>query len=118
MDLWLVRETSRYMFRILAAKQVFTSPRRYGFSLHACDLYPTLPTRPYEVKATIPDLGAFAQEHGVPMSLLKEANPWLVSNTLPVRPGGKTYVIQIPVMEKWTYDPASTIPHNHDWIVE
>lgn len=118
MDLWLVRETSRYMFRILAAKQVFTSPRRYGFSLHACDLYPTLPTRPYEAKATIPDLGAFAQEHGVPMSLLKEANPWLVSNTLPVRPGGKTYVIQIPVMEEWTYDPASTIPHNHDWIVE
>ena len=118
MDMWLVRETSRYMFRILAAKQVFTSPRRYGFILHACDLYPTLPTRPYEVKATIPDLGAFAQKHGVPMSLLKEANPWLISNTLPIRPGGKTYIIQIPVMEKCTYDPSSTIPHNHDWIVE
>jgi len=118
MDMWLVRETSRYMFRILAAKQVFASPRRYGFMLCAADLYPTLPTKPYEVKSTIADLGAFAREHGIPMSLLKEANPWLISNTLPVRPGGKTYVIQLPVMEKWTYDPASTVPHNRAWVVE
>lgn len=118
MDMWLVRETSRYMFRILAAKQVFASPRRYGFMLRAADLYPTLPTKPYEVKSTIADLGAFAREQGVPMSLLKEANPWLISNTLPVRPGGKTYVIQLPVMEKWTYDPASTRPHNPAWVVE
>lgn len=118
MDLWLNKETSRYMFRILAAKQVFSSPRRYGFILRASDLYPTLPTKPYEVKATIPNLGAFAHEQGVPMSLLKEANPWLLSNTLPVRSGGKTYVIQLPIMEKWTYDPSSTRPHNPAWVVE
>lgn len=118
MDLWLVRETSRYMFRILAAKQVFASPRSYGFILRAADLYPNLPTRPYEVKSTITDLGAFAREQGVPMSLLKEVNPWLISNTLPVRPGGKSYIIDIPVMDKWTYDPASTVPHNRAWVVE
>ena len=106
------------MFRILAAKQVFTSPRRYGFILRASDLYPSLPTKPYEVKVTITDLGAFAKQQGIPMSLLKEANPWLISNTLPVRPGGKTYVIQLPVMKKWTYDPASTRPHSPAWVVE
>lgn len=118
MDLWLVRETSRYMFRILAAKQVFTSPCRYGFILRASDLYPTLPTKLYEVKATITDLGVFAKQQGVSMSLLKEANPWLISNTLPVRPGGKTYVIQLPIMDKWTYDPTATAPHNPAWVVE
>lgn len=118
MDLWLVRETSRYMFRILAAKQVFALPSRYGFILHAADLYPTLPTKPFEVKTTIPDLGAFAKAQGVPMSLLKEANPWLLSNTLPVRQGGKVYTIQIPIMEKWSYDPSTTLPHNRAWVVE
>lgn len=116
-DLWLVRETSRYMFRILAAKQIFTSPSQYGFILHSCDLYPSLPTKPYEVKSTITDLGAFARQHGVPMSLLKEANPWLISNTLPVRPGGKTYVLQIPIVEKWNYNPAETVPHMSNWVV-
>lgn len=117
MDLWLVRETSRYMFRILAAKQLFASPRRYGFILRSCDLYPPLPTKPYEVTSTIADLGTFAQEKGIPMSLLKEANPWLISNTLPVRPGGKTYTLQLPIMEKWSYDPTTTHPHNPAWVV-
>lgn len=118
MDMWLNKETSRYMFRILAAKQLFSSPRRYGFLLRAADLYPTLPTKPFEVTATIPDLGAFARQHGIPMSLLKEANPWLISNTLPVRPGGKTYILQLPIMEKWSYDPTATRPHNPAWVVE
>jgi hypothetical protein len=118
MDMWLNKETSRYMFRILAAKQVFSSPQQYGFVLRASDLYPTLPTKSYEVKSTITDLGTFAKEQGVPMSLLKEANPWLMSNTLPVRSGGKTYIIQIPVIEKWNYTPDSTIPHNSNWVVE
>lgn len=118
MDMWLNKETSRYMFRILAAKQVFSSPQQYGFVLRASDLYPTLPTKSYEVKSTITDLGTFAKEQGVPMSLLKEANPWLMSNTLPVRSGGKTYIIQIPVIEKWNYTPDSTIPHDSNWVVE
>jgi hypothetical protein len=118
MDMWLNKETSRYMFRILAAKQVFSSPQQYGFVLRASDLYPTLPTKSYEVKSTITDLGTFAKEQGVPMSLIKEANPWLMSNTLPVRSGGKTYIIQIPVIEKWNYTPDSTIPHNSNWVVE
>lgn len=118
MDMWLNKETSRYMFRILAAKQVFSSPQQYGFVLRASDLYPTLPAKSYEVKSTITDLGTFAKEQGVPMSLLKEANPWLMSNTLPVRSGGKTYIIQIPVIEKWNYTPDSTIPHNSNWVVE
>ena len=33
MDLWLVEETSRYMFRLLAAKEIFSNPQRYGFLL-------------------------------------------------------------------------------------
>lgn len=32
-DLWLVEETSRYMFRLLAAKAIISNPQRYGFLL-------------------------------------------------------------------------------------
>lgn len=43
LDLWLNSETSRYMFRILALKTVFTHPARYGFRLRAENLYPPVP---------------------------------------------------------------------------
>lgn len=117
MDLWLNKETSRYMFRILAAKLVFASPQNYGFRLRACDLYPVLPTRPMEVKATIANLADFARQHNIPLSLLKEANPWLRSHTLPVA-NGRKYTLQVPVAEGWTYDPTATVPHERSWVVE
>ena len=33
MDLWLVEETSRYMFLAVAVKEIFKNPQRYGFLL-------------------------------------------------------------------------------------
>ncbi|MCQ4948001.1 lytic transglycosylase domain-containing protein, partial [Bacteroides cellulosilyticus] len=42
-DLWLVEETSRYMFRLLAAKAVISNPQRYGFLLKRDHLYPVIP---------------------------------------------------------------------------
>ena len=43
MDLWLVEETSRYMFRLLAAKEIFNNPQRFGFLLKREHLYPPIP---------------------------------------------------------------------------
>ena len=39
LDLWLVEETTRYYFRILAIKEIFENPRKYGFVLEAHQLY-------------------------------------------------------------------------------
>ena len=38
-DLWLVEETTRYVYRIMAIKQIFEAPYKYGFVLRAQDLY-------------------------------------------------------------------------------
>lgn len=40
LDLWLNEETSRYIFRIMAAKLVFSHPAHYGFRLRRENLYP------------------------------------------------------------------------------
>ena len=43
MDMWLVDETSRYMFRVIAAKMMFENPALFGFSFKREDLYPYIP---------------------------------------------------------------------------
>lgn len=40
LDLQLVEETARYVYRILAAKIMFSDPTAFGFRLRASDLYP------------------------------------------------------------------------------
>ena len=118
MDLWLVEETSRYMFRILTAKMVLESPKTYGFMLKRSQLYPYI--APKEIVTTtqqIDDLTAFAKKHGVTVAQLKEENPWLREYTMNNK-SGRTYRIRIPDVEALHYDPNKTKPHNPDWTVD
>ena len=118
LDMQLVEETSRYMFRILAAKTVFSDPQRYGFVLRSEDLYPYIP--PKEVFTTtqpIADLAAFAREHGVTIAQLKTENPWLRENTLNNK-SGRTYEVKIPDEKDLFYDPKATIAHDKAWVVD
>ena len=118
MDLWLVEETSRYMFRILAAKTVLENPKAYGFVLKRSQLYPYI--APKEVITTtlqIDDLAAFAQQHGVTVAQLREENPWLREYTMNNK-SGRTYRIRIPDTEALHYDPKQTKAHNPAWVVD
>ena len=78
MDMWLVNETSRYMFRLLAVKMMFENPSLFGFSFKREDLYPYIPIKE-QVKITDPveDLVSFAEDHGISYADLKRANLWL-----------------------------------------
>ena len=77
-DLWLLNETSRYMFRVLAAKMFFEDPSAFGFNVPAEDRYPVMQVKEIvDVSEPIPDLAAFAKEHGVSFAQLKRANLWL-----------------------------------------
>ena len=60
LDLHLVEETSRYVYRILAAKTLFANPQAFGFYLKAEELYPPIPFREIKVEETIEDLARFA----------------------------------------------------------
>lgn len=118
MDLWLVEETSRYMFRILAAKTVIENPKAYGFVLKHSQLYPYI--APKEVVTTtqqIDDLAAFARQHGVTVAQLREENPWLREYTMNNK-SGRTYRIRIPDTEALHYDPRKTKAHNPNWVID
>ena len=80
-DLWLVEETSRYMFRLLAAKAVISNPQRYGFLLKREHLYPAIPHTEVNVTTSIDNLAQFAKSKGITYAQLKDANPWPVSYT-------------------------------------
>ncbi|MBL7861189.1 MAG: lytic transglycosylase domain-containing protein [Cyclobacteriaceae bacterium] len=94
-DAHLNDETARYVFRILAIKEIFEHPDKYGFKLKAEHLYHPEPLRHIEVSETIPDLVTFAKEQGSNYKILKRHNPWLRQNRLTVKKG-KSYQIALP----------------------
>lgn len=117
-DLHLVQETSRYVFRILATKEVFSSPQKYGFHLTEKQLYQPIETHTVEVDTTITNLATWAQEQGITYRELKEFNPWLRSRKLPNK-SGKKYKILIPVKADMYYtDKRRYKTYDRNWIVE
>jgi len=95
-DLGLTEETSRYVFRILALKEIMKQPALYGFSIYPTELYPLIPTKNVEVDSTITDLTGFAMAQGINYKILKIHNPWLRDKKL-LNPSKKKYEIKIPL---------------------
>ena len=117
MDLWLVTETSRYMFRLLAAKCFFEDPQRFGFFIHADQLYPPMEYKLITVTSPIDSLSTFAQQHGVTYADVKQANLWLRSRALPVK-ANQQYQIAIPTKESLHYKTEKIKAHNPKWVVK
>ena len=115
-DLWLVEETSRYMFRLLAAKAVISNPQRYGFLLKREHLYPAIPYTEVTVTTGIDNLAQFAKNKGITYAQLKDANPWLRDTSL-MNKSGRTYILKIPTQAGMHYDPKKTVPYNKNWVI-
>lgn len=94
-DLYLNDETSRYVFRILAIKEIAEHPLRYGFKIDPAHLYQQEALKYVEVNESIKDLVTFAKSQGTNYKLLKRHNPWLRDDRLTVKKG-KKYHIAIP----------------------
>ena len=95
-DLYLNDETARYVFRIIACKEIIEHPATYGFNVKERHLYDAEKIRYVTINQTIPDLIAFAKKNGTNYKLLKRHNPWLRDDKLVVKKG-KTYRIALPV---------------------
>ena len=95
-DLLLNDETSRYVFRILAIKEIIENPVKYGFNVDQSHLYEEEQVRYIVVDRSIDNLIKFAQEQGINYKQLKRYNPWLRKNRLTVR-SGRSYKIAVPV---------------------
>ena len=94
-DLLLTEETSRYVFRILALKEIMKNSDKYGFRIPNEALYYNIPTKKIVIDTTITDLAKFAKTQGVNYKILKIHNPWLRDKKLTVTTG-KKYEIEIP----------------------
>jgi hypothetical protein len=98
-DLHLNSETSRYVSRIMAIKEIMENPTRYGFHLEQKDLYPPMPKfKTVTVKGSVPSFPEFAKEHKTTYRMLKLYNPWLRRTSL-TNKYNKTYQIRIPTEE-------------------
>ncbi len=95
-DLNINEETSRYVFRIVAIKEIFERPEDFGFQLDEEDYYP--PLNDYgivRVNKPVANWGEFAERYGTSYRMLKVYNPWLIDSRLSAS-GNKTYEIKIP----------------------
>ena len=94
-DLLLGKETSRYVFRILAIKEIIENPSKYGYVFDNTDLYYSVPVRYHGLDTAISNLTSFAQKMGINYKVLKIHNPWLLQNHLNNK-SRKYYEIAIP----------------------
>jgi membrane-bound lytic murein transglycosylase D len=95
-DLLLTEETSRYVFRILALKEIMQNPAKYGFDMPKEVLYQSIPVKKIEVDSTINNLATFAKSQGINYKVLKIHNPWLRDKKL-INKTGKKYELEIPI---------------------
>jgi membrane-bound lytic murein transglycosylase D len=95
-DLNINEETSRYIFRIIAIKEIVRNPNDFGYYLSESDKYIPHPNlKSINITQTIPSLADFAHEYGTTYRLLKYYNPWLINTKLTVA-AGKEYIIRMP----------------------
>jgi hypothetical protein len=94
-DLLLGEETGRYVFRIVALKEILSHPDIYGFNFRNKDLYTTIPTYKVEVDTIVTDFSKFAEGFGINYKILKIHNPWLREKHLNNN-SRKAYFIDIP----------------------
>ena len=94
-DLLLGEETGRYVFRIVALKEILSNPAKYGFNFREKDLYQNIPTYKIEVDTAVTDFSKFAQNFNINYKILKLHNPWLREPHLNNK-SRKSYLIEIP----------------------
>ncbi|MCH4552462.1 lytic transglycosylase domain-containing protein [Aestuariibaculum lutulentum] len=94
-DLLLGEETGRYLFRIVALKEILSHPAKYGFNFREKDLYQEVPTYKVKVDSAVTDFTKFAEGFGINYKILKLHNPWLREPHLNNK-SRKMYEIDIP----------------------
>ena len=98
-DLLLGEETSRYVPRIIAVKEILSNPKKYGFLFDSEDLYTASDVKVVKVDTVITNIASFSKQFDINYKILKAYNPWLRENKLN-NASRKMYEIKIPVNAK------------------
>ena len=110
-DLYLNRETSRYVYRILTLKLIMQHPQDYGYYVRRCDTYPQIPTTEVELSGQNLDIVQFAIDNGTSYKMLRTLNPWIATDTFKNK-AGKTYKVLIPTKKGTEY--STIVKGKHD----
>jgi len=94
-DINVNSETGRYVFRLIAIKEIMKNPERYGFFIEPHELYERIDNVYYvEVDKSVKSWAEFSKHNGVTYRMLKYYNPWLRDSKLTVIK--KKYMIKLP----------------------
>jgi hypothetical protein len=102
-DLYLNDETSRYVYRILALKQILENPEKYGFKVTEEEKYPVLRYKEITLTGSVNNLAEYAHNKGINYKMLKYFNPWLRQSSLK-NPAKKSYLLKIPEVGSRTFE--------------
>ena len=116
-DLYLVQETSRYVFRIIAYKLVMESPKRYGYRFSRKNLWQPVDYTTVDVSGSVPSWIDWAKGKGITYAQLREANPWIRSTKL-TNAGGKTYKVRVPKQNELFRSKRAYSVYNKEWVVD
>ena len=98
-DLNLNQETSRYVFRLVAIKEIMNNPRDFGFYASDHEKYQPLDPGNYkeiEVNYAVASWAKFAEKHNTNYRMLKVLNPWLITPGMTNKSGTK-YLVKVPL---------------------
>jgi len=116
-DLYLVQETSRYVFRIIAYKLMMESPKRYGYRFSRKNLWQPVDYTTVDVSGSVPSWIDWAKGKGITYAQLREANPWIRSTKL-TNAGGKTYKVRVPKQNELFRSKRAYSVYNKEWVVD
>ena len=116
-DLYLVQETSRYVFRIIAYKLVMENPKRYGYRFSRKNLYQPVAYTTVDVTGPVASWIDWALAKGITYAQLREANPWIRSTKL-TNASGKTYKVRIPKQNDLYRSKRTFTAYDKDWVVD
>jgi len=108
-DLTLNPETGRYLYRIIAVKEIISQPAKYGFHLKEEHAYHPIATVDVPVDSALSHVDYFNTKFGLSYRQLKFHNPWMRLEYLPNK-SGKLYMIKVPQ----EFFDASTIVKKED----
>lgn len=94
-DMLLSEEPARYVFRILAIKNLLENQEVFGFEIPIEQLYRQPKTKSIVLDQSVPDLHDYAKHNGISYSQLRMLNPWIRSYQIKI-PAGKSFVVKIP----------------------
>lgn len=115
LGLYLVDETMRYPFRIMATKAIMEHPGAYGFLITADQLYQPRVVKRVDVSGPVDDWAEWARQQGISYLELRDENPWIRSSKL-TNKNGKIYTVRVPLRESGRRSTSGRSVYNPSWI--